>query len=218
MAKDTAKPSTDEPARQPSDVDASPAKAKKSRICAKIYIDGEGGESRYPSPDTVSCEMRFGRTVVGDVTSYGNAGVLSFKLDAIGDKCRVAAAWHGAGDKLANSYNKEKVPAEAFNLASAMLERLVEDEWTRPGEGAGPSTFLLVDAIVRLLLADGEEVDEERKATIRAKVQGKEARAQTLANPIIDAMYKTIQSEKAAVRAAAAGKVASDSGASLEGF
>lgn len=205
MAKDTT-PATE------------PAKAKRASICSKVYIDGEGDESRYPSPDTVACEMRFGHVEVDGVSVYGGAGVLLVDLSTVGDKCRVAAAWHGTTDKLANSYNKMKDAPDAYQAASDMLERLVEDEWTRPGEGAGPSTNLLVEAIVRCLEAEGEEVDATRKAKIRGKVQGKEARAATLANAVIKAAYEAIRAEQAAARAATAGVDAAKSEATLAGF
>ena len=189
---------------------AEPATPKRKTIAKKVYIDKDGTESKFPAPSTVSCELRFG----------DGAGVIVVNMNDIGKGCRIAGQWHGVADKLANAYNRAENCAEAFASATAMLERLVENEWVKPGTGAGPSTNFLVLAIIRLIEGKGEEVDDARKAGIREKVTGKDNRASVMANPAIAASYKVVQAEEAQRRAEAATAALKDSGAAtdLTGF
>ncbi len=185
-----------------------PDKKKKRAVASKVYIASDGSESRYPSPETVSAELRF----------KDGAGMLVVDIIKVGDGCRVAGQWHGVLDKIANSYNRAKDCAEAREFAEAMLERLYEDEWVKPGTGAGASTNLLVLAVIRCIEAEGGEVDDERRTGIREKVTGKEKRENALNNPKINAAFKAIQAEEAAKRAATASTEAEGSDASLGDF
>lgn len=203
MAKSQQSENTGEPTPT-----AEPDKKKKARIAKKVYIASDGSEGKYPSPETIGAELRF----------EDGAGTLLVDIVKVGEGCRVAGQWHGVLDKIANAYNKAKDPAEAFVFASAMLERLYEDEWVKPGTVAGASTNLLVLAVVRCIEAEGGEIDDERRGTIRAKVTGKENRENALNNPKINAMFKTIQAEEAIKRADTAAAEAKGSDASLSAF
>ncbi len=182
-------------------------KQTRKQFCKKVYVSKGGGESRNASPDVDRLEFRF-----------TGGEVVTVKLADIGKGCGIAAAWHGVAQKIGDSYNKATTPDEAQDAAETMLERLTANEWVRQGEGAGPKTGVLVQAIVNALKAAGEEVDEARLQGIRDKVANKEGREGAMANATILAEYKTLQAAAAAARAKAATDKAKDTGATLEGF
>lgn len=187
--------------------DTTPAKPKRKIFCKKVYVNKDGGATRHASPDVDRLEFRF-----------ENGNVVTIKLTEIGKGCAKAAAWHGVAQKIGDSYNKAETADEAQESTETMLERLVADEWVKAGEGAGPKTGVLVQAIVNALTKSGEEVDEKRLAGIREKVSTKEGREGAMANAAILAEYKQLQAESAAKRAQKAADDAAKSDGKLEGF
>ena len=183
------------------------AKATRKKFCSKVYVLKDGTESRHASPDVDRLEFRF-----------TNGNIVPVKLNEIGKGTARAAAWHGVAQKIGDSYNKAVDAGEAQEATETMLERLTQDEWTKPGEGAGPKTGVLVAAIVAALTKAGETVDEAREAGIKAKVADKAGREGAMANPAILAEYKQLQAEAAAERAAKAATAAQASEVTLEGF
>ena len=99
-----------------------------------------------------------------------------------------------------------------------MLERLVADEWVKPGEGAGPKTGVLLQAIQNAKEAEGDPMDEDRVAAAREKIATKEGREGAMANASVHAEYKKLQAESAAKRAVDAVAKAKKSDDTLEGF
>ena len=184
-------------------------KSKRKKFCTKVYVDEKGDESRHANPDVNRLEFRF---------TNGNTVVV--KLKEIGKGCAKAAAWHGVAQKIGDSYNKAETPEDAQESTETMLERLVGDEWVKPGEGAGPKTGVLVQAIVNAIAAtEGPDtVNDERLQGIRDKVSDKEGREGAMANASILAEYKQLQAESAAKRAADAAKKAKGTTDTLEGF
>ncbi len=187
--------------------EATVTKATRKKFCSKVYVNKDGSESRHASPGVDHLELRF---------TSGNLVIID--LTKIGKGCAKAAAWHGVAQKVGDSYNKATTADEAQESAETMLERLVGDEWVKPGEGAGPRTGVLVQAIVNALLKSGQEVNDERVAGIREKVSTKEGREGAMANPEILAQYKQLQAETAAQRAQEAASKAAASEEGLEGF
>lgn len=184
-----------------------PTKTPRKKFCTKVYVDKDGKDSRHANPGVDKLEFRF-----------ENGNTVPVDLKTIGKGCAKAAAWHGIAQKIGDSYNKAETADEAQETMEAMLERLVSDEWVRAGEGAGPKTGVLVQAIVNAKLAAGDECDEARVALIRAKVATKEGRDGAMANAVIHAEYKKLQAEAAAIRASKAVAAASASKDTLDGF
>lgn len=182
-------------------------KAKRKKFCVKVYVSKDGSESRNASPDVETLEFRF-----------ENDNILKVKLSEIGKGCGVAAAWHGVAQKIGDSYNKASSADEAQEAAETMLERLTSNEWVKQGEGAGPRTGILVQAIINALTKSGEKVDQAREKAIREKVSTKEGREGAMANATIEAEYKTLQAEAAAARAKAAVNKAKGAEDTLAGF
>ncbi len=182
-------------------------KVTRKKFCSKVYINKDGSESRHASPDVDRLEFRF-----------ENGNVVTVKLTEIGKGVARAAAWHGVAQKIGDSYNKATTADEAQEATETMLERLTNDEWVKPGEGAGPKTGVLVEAIANALTKQGETVDDERKAKIKEMVSDKAGREGAMANPIILAEYKSLQAAAAVERAAKAATAADASDATLANF
>ena len=188
-----------------------PETVKKSRkkFCSKVYVDAKGEESRHANPSVDRLEFRF-----------TNGEVVKVKLTEIGKDCAKAAAWHGVAQKIGDSYNKAETADEAQEATETMLERLVANEWVKAGEGAGPKTNVLVQAIVNAIeKTEGKDtIDETRLASIRSKVSEKKGRDGAMANEAIHSEYKQLQAESAAKRAKEAASKAKTTTDTLEGF
>lgn len=163
----------------------------KRKVADKVYLDGAAEESRHANPDAVILEFRF-----------AGADTVQVDLAKVGPKCTAALAWHGLAQKLGDAYSKLR-GADAQEALEKVYELLQNDEWMRAREGAaGPRISIVIDAIVAFLEANGETVDEARKAAIKVKVPDAEARKKALANPGIQAQYDKIRAERAAEKAA----------------
>ena len=110
---------------------------------------------------------------------------------------------------------KERVDMLIDKLTAGVWEIRVQ------GEGAGRRN-MLAEAIEAALKDAGEEVNDERRKSILAKITGEdraktaELRRGVLANPVIKAQYDRLQAEAQAARAAASAKEAE--GVELTGF
>lgn len=191
-------------------------KAKRKKFCIKVYVNTDGKETRHANPEVDRLEFRF-----------TNGNVLAVKLKDIGKGCAKGAAWHGIAQKIGDSYNKVETADEAEENAEAMLERLNSDEWVKAGEGAGPKTGVLVQAIENACVKSGSwEVDkngvtvpdEARTEANRVKVSDKAGREGAMENASIKAEYKQLQAESAAKRAQDAAKKAKGTTDTLKGF
>lgn len=181
--------------------------ATKTPVAKRIYVHKDGEEGRHAAPNTVGMRFEF----VGGKT-------LAIGLDDIHKDVRNACLWHGINQKVGDAFAGAKGDAdEAMDSATSIVERLKEGTWVATREGAGPSTGVLVEAIVRAKIAGGEkEADftDERKAAIAAKLKGdtpaetQAARAGALANPAIKAAFDAIKAERAAAKATASAEAA----------
>lgn len=171
--------------------------AERVNVATKVFIDGDGNESRHASPAATVLRFAFTNGVSHDVS-----------LSDLPDNVRDAAAWHGISQKLGDSYASAKGDAdEAVESFETLIERLKEGEWVKAREG-GARPSLVRDAVAALLVAKGEEVDEARLKAIAEKIKGKENREAALANPAIKAEYEKLKAKAAADRAKKAAEAA----------
>ena len=147
---------------------------------------------------------------------FTNDHVVTMTLKSLEKDIVTNLALHGLSQKLGDSYAGAESVDEAIERCTTIAERLQQGEWIKPRESAGPRPSMVVDAVVAALVANGEEVDDTRRAAIAEKTKGKEGRERALANPAIRAQYETIRATRAAKRAAKAQGDAE--GATLEGF
>lgn len=170
----------------------------KTKKLDKVYVDGEGGESRHASAAADRLELRF-------VNGY----VLACRLGALPDDMRTAAAWHGMSQKVGDAASA-KSGDDAIEACEGMYENITGGVWVAAKEG-GPRVSLLAEAIVRAKAAEGvertlEEVQEKLKAD-------EDLRKGALEIPAIAAHYAAIQAERAAKRAKDAKAAAKEAGA-----
>ena len=179
---------------------------KRQSICKKVYINSDGKETAHASPDADSLEFRFesGETIV-------------VELDSIADNCRRAATWHGISQKLGDKYAGKSVD-EAHEEVATLLERLQQGDWIKAREGAGPRPSVLVDAVVAALEENGETVDSDRRAKIKAQLADSEKKKHAMNNPLFRAHYARIKAENATAKAAAAAQSAENTETDLGDF
>lgn len=176
--------------------------AERVKVCDKSYIDADGEESRYASPETVGLVFKF---------TDGTERKVS--LNSIGEKCKGAALWHGLSQKLGDSYAGAKGEVQtAIENFDTVLERLGNDDWVQQGEGPGTRPSMVADAIKAALEKGGQEVTEERYAKIRETIKDKDNRKAALAIPEVAVEYERLKVEAAQERLAAKQKAAAESG------
>jgi hypothetical protein len=164
----------------------------REKIAKKVYVLENGDEAAHASPDVSHLEFRFesGDTII-------------VRLEDIDNGCRTAAAWHGISQKLGDTY-AGKDAAEAAEEVQSLLERLQSGDWIKAREGGGPRPTLVIEAIVCALIDNGEEVSDERRATIAAKVNTPTERKRALKQPAVQAHFERLKAERAADKAAKA--------------
>ncbi len=191
--------------------------ATKVSVAKRLYVNKDETETRHATPQTVG--MRF---------EFTNNLNLVIGADGIHKDVRNACMWHGVNQKVGDGFAGAKGDADAaYESANSIAERLAEGIWVQTRESAGPSTGLLVEAIVRAKIAGGEaktNFTDERKAAIAGKLKGetpeatKTARAGALANPAIAAAFEQIKAERQAAKAKAAADAAKGETADLSAF
>ena len=185
-----------------------PEAPKKKGVCQKVYIDGEGNETRSATAAAAKLEFRF-----------ANGEVRSVNLETFPANINTSLAWFGRSEKLGNFYAGAKGdPAIALEKFEAGLELLISGEWIEKGEGVGTAPSLIVEAIVRALTAEGQTVDDTRRAEIAEKCKDKDTREGAKKDAKINAHIKAITAERAAERAVKAQEAAAEATGTVEGF
>ena len=126
------------------------------------------------------------------------------------------AAIQGALDK-GEFETEDAMKAQGFQDAVAQI---MSGEWREKAEGTAGSgsVSMVAQAIVNLLEAGGEDVDSDRVASIRGKVNTAEKRKAALANPAIDAEYQKLRLAAMQAKADAASAAAESADTDLSEF
>ena len=125
---------------------------------------------------------------------------------------------HGLSQKLGDSYASISDIGESIEACQSVQERLQLGDWVKAREGAGPRPTMVVDAVVAALIADGQDVSDERKAKIVTVLSDKDERKAALKDPVIKAQYEGIRAAAAAKRAKEAKAEAKKEGGNLSKF
>lgn len=169
--------------------EAPEATAKRGGVA---YINPTGEESRSAKPDT--CILRF---------SFEDGQSVDFDIRETSNDIKLCAMAHGFNQKLRDSFAGKKGD-DARKELETVAANLLGGFWTKPGKsGDGSSTnmTILVEAIVRGLKEEGQEVDEARVASIKAKLADMEDTKPVMAKPAIAKHYKAIVAERAVKKA-----------------
>lgn len=187
------------PASEPSRKETTLMADKKVSICKKVFIDGDGGESRSAKPGAVELQFQF-----------TNGNTHSVKLHDHPDAILTCLGWFGISEKYGNSYAKSDGSADvAEEKFLAMQEQLVGGVWVTESE-AGDRPSMVCDAICAALEANGEKVDDERRTKVREMIKDKDTLAGAKKDPAVKAQLERIKAERAIARAKEAAKAAKD--------
>lgn len=118
---------------------------------------------------------------------------------------RQTATVMGINHRVGDSYAGCKTPQEAYEKALEAIETLEGGYWKKPSEGGSTSLPMLVEAVIRVVEATGQEADED---VIRAQLKTAEGRQGVLANAVFKAEYEKVRAERAVAKAEAAAKKA----------
>lgn len=192
--------------------------ARQNSVAEKVYVDGAGEESRSWKPGTV---LKF---------KFGTGQEVEVDVNGWPDEMRTAAMFHGAAQKLGDSYvrpTKEDDRAEydahpaayGFDRFSAVLERIGDGEWVRSAEEAGPRTTLLSEAIARAkgieVAVAAEFLSEQRKA--KSKDEWSAFRKDLVSIKEVEIALRELKLEREQ-KALEAARGKEDSGPTLEGL
>lgn len=167
------------------------------KTAVKVYINKDGKESRHATPDAVALVFRFtnGHEVTVDPT----------KLPADIATC---LQFHGASQKIGDSYASAETLDEAIENAEGTLENLMEGIWVEKAEGM-VRTSVLAEALAR---CKPDKYHSTAEAQVAVKSWDKEKRKNVLdatkGVPALIAAYESIRAERAMQRADAASQVA----------
>lgn len=170
------------------------------------YINAEGDASRSASPSTVI--LRF---------SFDDGATVDFDIRETSNDIKLCAMAHGFNQKLRDSFAGKK-GEDARKELETVAANLLGGFWTKPsksGDGSSTNMTILVEAIVRGLEEEGQTVDADRLASIKAKLASMEDTKPVMQKPAIAKHYKAIVAERAAKKAAEAATAADASGASV---
>ena len=176
--------------------------AKKAE---KLFIDGDGKESRHATPEARVLVVRF-----------ANGEEVELKPSELSKEIVMCAAFHGFSQKIGDSYAGAKTIDEAIEHAQAVVENLEEGTWIDRAEGA-IRTSLLAEALHR---CKGTKYPSVEEAAVTIKEWSPEKRKSVLDSekgvPALVAAFVGLQAERAAARAEKAAKVAEGNAQGLD--
>lgn len=185
----------------------------REKLCTKVYVDADGGETRSAHPGATKLEFRFG----ADPKAPEQVEVVT--LADLPEEVRTCAAWHGLSQTLGDTYAGAKGDlTAALDAFQTKFEVLAGGQWVEKREGVGPKPSSVAAAVKAALEANGETVDDDRMAAIMSKLKTAEQRKAAVANPAINAQYEAIKLANAKAKAKAAAAKAKDADEGIEGF
>jgi len=142
--------------------------------------------------------------------AFVNGETITAELGKMSKGIQEALGLHGLKQKIGDSYAGAKSVEDAVEAAGTVLERLMNGDWVKERESAGPRPSMVVNAVIAALMADGQEIGEDRLKRITETVKTAEGRQQAMNNPIIKAQYETLRAQAAAERAHEAAEAATE--------
>lgn len=180
---------------------------KKVSICKKVYVGADGNETRSAQAEAVELQFQF-----------TNGQTHTVKLSDHPENILTCLGWFGISEKYGNSYAKSDGSADvAEEKFLAMQEQLTGGVWVTESE-AGDRPSMVCDAVCAALEANGEKVDDDRRASIREKIKDKDVLAGAKKDDAVKAQLERIKAERAVARAKDAAKAAKNKVIEVAGF
>lgn len=176
---------------------------KRQQLCKKVYVNKDGSETAHAGPDVDHLDFRFADT---------EKTVKSVALSAHPADIRGAFGWNGLAQKYGDTYAGAEDVEEAIERFETIGERLMSGEWVKAREGAGPMPSMVFDAVMEVLAAKGQDVDEKTEAKIRDHLSTVAGRKSALEKATVKAAYERLRAARQADRVKAADKAAKAAG------
>ena len=173
---------------------------KKQQKSFSLYVDGEGKEHNFPLASAKIVRMKFANGATSDLD-----------VSSLSAEITNCAVLQGITTRLQRSYQGEKEVDKCVEATNETIEDLKNGVWIEPRSGA-PRVTILAQALVRVLEAKGETVDDARKASIIEKLKNTEFSEKALANKAVVAAMEDIKFENAKARRDEAKKAAKEAG------
>lgn len=205
--------------------------AMKMQHMRKVYTyeDGSTGQSAKPGWTKLTFNLYGSEKDENDKPIVVDSFDVS-KAD-LPDAIKDCAIGHGVSQKMGDDQAGIATKAKAENVEpdpktgyagfikgrlSDMMDNFANGVWVAEGEGSsgGGNVTILFEAIVSAFGDAGQELTDEQKATVRAKLQDEDYRKSARARPDVGMHVARITAERAAERAKAARKAAKDAGTS----
>ncbi len=169
----------------------------ETKVATKHFtIEGSDETSKSASPGATGLLFKF---------ADGNE--LAVNMDEFPEDIRRAFESHGAGMKISNSYagSKEKGGTNpvtwAYDEADTMIDNLKNGVWSDRAGGGGARLTILHEAIIRIAIEGGHEVNDEAAVALKVKLVAEAVREAAMENPDVVLMYSVIQGERAVAKA-----------------
>ena len=200
-------------AKSPTTEKSADPKAKKSKVCTKVYV-GPDGETSSAHAGATELQFRFHDGPDGAIKT-----VHTVKLGDNPPAIETCLAWFGRSEKYGNFYAGAKGnAAEAVESFVTGAEILAAGEWKERREGVESRPSMVLAAVLAFLADEGETVNDARKARTKEKVSTTEGRKKARANPKIEAHYQSIVAAHAKEKADVAARAAKGTQTNLSGF
>lgn len=176
---------------------------KRNSKAYSVYIstvDGKESESFFPVSTAHTVRMVFANDTKVDLP----VGELSSEMT----NCAVL---QGLAIRLQRSYQNEKDIDKCVEATTETIADLKNNVWIEP-KGGAPRVTILAQALIRVLEAKGETVDDDRKRSIIEKLKTPEFSEKAMANKAVASAVEDIKFENAKERRDAARKAAKEAG------
>lgn len=170
-----------------------------------LYVgtDGEGKEVEgfFPTASAHTVRIVFGNDVKVDLP-----------VSELSSEITNCAVLQGITTRLQRSYQAEKDLDKCVEAVTETIADLKNGVWMEP-KGGGPRVTILAQALIRVLEAKGEAVDDDRKRAIIEKLKIAEFADKAMANKAVASAVEDIKFENAKERRDAAKKAMKEAGA-----
>lgn len=135
---------------------------------------------------------------------FANGTKVPVKLEDFPQDMQIAFAFHGAAQKLGDSYASDETVADAYESFQSVLEAIQNGEWISDRTAAGPRLGLLAEAIAAAKSAAG--TPDTKEAALERLKSKPELRKTAMNNTAVSREYERIKLERQQAKFAEAEK------------
>ena len=144
-------------------------------------------------------------------TVFSNGVKIDLAVSDLSPEITNCAVLQGLTTRLQRSYQAEKELDKCVEAINETIADLKNGVWIEP-KGGGPRVTILAQALIRVLEAKGETVDEDRKKSIIEKLKDSAFSEKAMSNKAVASAVEDIKFENAKERRDAAKKAMKEAG------